>query len=138
MFTSYYRHHRQVQTPKFHKSTVSELISDRKSICSKRQVTSVPMKVRQVKSQVCLMTIATSDLGQYVCPSGFFHTLPIIRISRNAQGRCTLDKVASGHRSRGCRVKVKVTPDDKLVILVHFFVLLRTSPTVLIGLSWEC
>ena len=32
-----------------------------------------------------------------------------------------LDKVTSGYRCRGCRVNVKVTTDDKLVILVHFF-----------------
>ena len=51
-----------------------------------------------------------------------FEHLPIIRISRNSQGRCTLDRVTIGHMSRSCRIKVKVTAGHKLVILVIFIV----------------
>ena len=66
----------------------------------------------------------------YVRLFGIFDHLPVIRISRNLQGICTLDRVISGHRSQGCRIKVKVTAGDKLVIFSRFFILLRTRPTV--------
>ena len=68
-----------------------------------------------------------------VRPFGFFDHFPEVRSSRNRSRICIFEKVASGHRSRG-RPKSGLTgTGDKLVILVHFFVLLRTPPTVLIG-----
>ena len=48
---------------------------------------------------------------------------------------CIFEKVAPGHRSRGRPKSGSTGTGDKLVILVHFFALFLTPPTVLIG---EC
>ena len=64
-----------------------------------------------------------------------FDHFPEVRSSRNRSRICIFEKVASGHRSRGRPKSGSTGTGDKLVILVHFFALFRTPPTVLIG---EC
>ena len=70
-----------------------------------------------------------------VRPFGLFDHFPEVRSSRNRICICIFEKLVSGHRSRGRPKSGSTGAGDKLVILVHFFVLLRTPPTVLIG---EC
>ena len=64
-----------------------------------------------------------------------FDHVPEVRSSRNRSCIFIFEKVASGHRSRGRPKSGSTGTGDKLVILVHFFALFRTPPTVLIG---EC
>ena len=64
-----------------------------------------------------------------------FDHFPEVRSSRNRSRICIFEKVTSGHRSRGRPKSGSTGTGDKLVILVHFFALFRTPPTVLIG---EC
>ena len=65
-----------------------------------------------------------------------FDPLNGFRFSRNVQGRCVLDKVASSTRSRNFRVKVKVTGVRKQAILGHFCAFVRTPPTVMHGFGY--
>ena len=73
-----------------------------------------------------------------VRPCTHFDHFPEVRSSRNRSCICIFEKVTSGHRSRGRPKSGSTGAGDKLVILVHFFVLLRTPPTVLIGECWKC
>ena len=68
-------------------------------------------------------------------PFPHFDHFPEVRSRRNRSRICIFEKLISGHRFR-CPPKSGSTgAGDKLVIFGHFFALLRTPPTVLIG---EC
>ena len=73
-----------------------------------------------------------------VRPSQLFRYLPGIQSSWNWNGVCILEKVTSGHSFRGWKKLRSIFRGDKLVIWGHFFVLLRTPSTVLIGGCWKC
>ena len=72
-----------------------------------------------------------------VRPCTHFDHFPEVRSSRNRSCICIFEKVASGHRFRGWPIFRFSVPGQKLVIFRHFFVLLRTPPTVLIGECWK-
>ena len=75
------------------------------------------------------------SLRPSVCLLPTFDHSPEVRSSRNRSRICIFEKVTSGHRSRGRPKSGSTGTGEKLVILVHFFALLQTPPTVLIG---EC
>ena len=70
--------------------------------------------------------------------SGIFDYVPGVWSSWNCYGGCILVKVTSGHSFRGWRIWPLTGTVEKLGIFGHFFVLLRTPPTNLIGECWNC
>merc|ERR1712038_1495046 len=94
-----------------------------------------------------LFLSATKQIYYHPCPSPCpsvrpsvrllptFAHFPEVRSSRNRSRICIFEKVTSGHRSQGRPKSSSTGTGDKLIILVHFFALFRTPPTVLIG---EC